>query len=254
MANRFTFTNDTITAGKFVELGRNTADLRARLQRLNQMQSVNDNSSSLAGIGQMASDNVITPDEKAIIAQEWEHIKSAYNSTVAMIESLGVDPQEFESFKAAYASLASLMESILSDMDSPSNVGDQFRTILNAYNSAATILQNWVNAYQNSVTSDISSYRLEIKRTPPSPTLDSTIIFSAYIYIDGVDRTADLMNTYMDPQTGLYPTLFNWIVSGTKDDEGLMGRIKGSRTFSVSASDFVNDNISVYFSSELEVG
>ena len=254
MAKRNDLQNQVVTAGRFVERGRVSIDMRERLRRMSQIVSIQQGNSSLTGVEQMASDNVITPEEKILLAQEWEHIKAAYNSTVSMMNELGVDPQEFESFKAAYSSLESLMNEILKDMNSTSLVGDQFRTILNAYNSAATILQNWVNAYQNSVTSDISSYRLEIKRTPPSPTLDSTIIFSAYIYIDGVDRTADLMNTYMDPQTGLYPTLFNWIVSGTKDDDGLMGRIKGSRTFSVSASDFVNDNISVYFSSELEVG
>lgn len=254
MANRFNFSNDTITGGKFVEIGKKSVDIKQRLGRFGLIQSANDSNVSLEGIGNLANDNVITPEEKKLLAQEWEHIKAAYSSTVSMVTALGVNPEEFESFKTSFASLSSIVESILSDMNKPTNTDGRFQVAIQAYDSAASILQNWINAYNNSVTAGISSYRLDIEHIPVSPTLDDTIQFTARVYIDGIDRTADLIESYTDSDTGLAPDLFNWYIEGTDDDEALIESVRGKQSFSVEAAELTGDTIRVYFSSELNVG
>ena len=254
MANRLNFSNDTVTGGRFVELGRKSVDLKTRLQRISQVSSNNDSNQSLAGLGSLTSDSVVTPEEKKLLAQEWEHILAAYNSTVSMVGSLGVNPEEFISFQTAFSQLQSLVNDILSDMNSNSQTDGRLDVAIEAYSSAATILQNWINAYNNSLTSDISSYRLDIARLPSSPTLDSTITFTAHIYIDEIDKTEELMNNYKDQDTGLYPDLFNWFIEGTEDDDALIEEVNGKRSFSIPASDFSGDVVKVYFSSSLNVG
>ena len=124
---------------------------------------------------------------------------------------------------------------------------------IQAYQSAATILQNWINSYNNNVTADISSYRFEVEHTPVSPTLEDTLTFVAYIYINGVDKTQELMNANNDG-SGLYPTLFQWFVKGTKDDDSLMEEIQGKRSWQVSASQLSNDSIRAYFSGTVDIG
>lgn len=254
MANRYTFSFDTVTAGKFVEVGKNTVNLKSRLRRISQIQSENNTNSSLQGIQQIASDNVITPEEKKLLADEWKHISAAYSSTVATITELGVNPEEFESFKTSYRTLESMMNAILADMNSNYTTDGRLDLAIRAYESATTILQNWVNAYQNSLTADISSYRLDVESSPVSPTLEDTIKFKAVIYIDGKDSTEEMMDSYRDPSTGLCPDLFQWSVSGTKNDSALIEEIAGKREFSVHASDLSGDIIKVYFASNLNVG
>lgn len=253
MAKRITRELDTVTAGKFVEIGRKSVDLRERLRRMSQVVSDNSINSSIAGIGQMAGDNVITPEEKKILAEEWEHIVAAYNSTVSTIIQLGVNPDEYQALQTAFNGLKSLMDSILADMDTATTVGDRLNVALEAYESAAKILQNWINSYMNDVTSGISSYRLEVISTPASPTLDDTITFSAKIYIDSIDKTEELKNAHRN-EAGLYPDLFIWSVEGTNDDDSLMEDIRGKEFFSIDASDIPGDSVRVYFSSSLNIG
>lgn len=254
MANRLNFSNDTLTASKFVEIGRKSVDLRTKLGRFGLLQSNNDTNSSITGIEQIANDNVITPEEKKLLAQEWEHIKAAYSSTVSTVNGIGVAPEELGALQSAYKTLESIIGSILSDMNSPYQTDGRLSLALEAYESAAKILQNWINAYNNSVTSGISSYRLSVDHSPVSPTLDDTIVFIGRIYIDGVDQTEELIETYKDAETGLAPDLFQWSIEGTKDDETLMESVKGKQMFSVKASDMTGDVIKAYFAAELNVG
>lgn len=253
MANRTRFSNDTVTAGKFVEIGRKSVDLRARLQRVAQLVSSSENNSSIHGIEQITSDNYITVEEKRKLKDEWEHIQAAYASTVATVTSLGVSPEEFISFQTAYGALKDKIDVILSDMTKPSTVDGSLDLSLQAYESAATILQNWINAYNNSLTADISSYRLDVESKPASPTFEDTITFTAHIYIDNVDKTDELINNYKN-EAGLCPDLFIWDISGTSDDESLMESSLGKKSFSVACSSFTNDSIKVFFSSKLNVG
>lgn len=244
---------DTITVGKIVERGKKSVDIKTRLERLSQTVSNNNTNSSLQGIQQITSDSVVTPQEKRQLAKEWEHIQAAYNSTVAMVEDLGVNPDEFLKFKAVYAQLSALMNEILADMNSSSKVDGGLEATIQAYQSAATILQNWINSYNNNVTADISSYRFEVEHTPVSPTLEDTLTFVAYIYINGVDKTQELMNANNDG-SGLYPTLFQWFVKGTNDDDSLMEEIQGKRSWQISASQLSNDSIRTYFSGTVDIG
>ena len=85
------------------------------------------------------------------------------------------------------------------------------------------------------------------------PSLDSTIVFTAHIYIDGIDKTEALIEANRN-DSGLCPDLFDWTISGTSDDEGLMEQSKGIRTISIPASSFVDDNVRVSFVSILNIG
>ena len=253
MANRINRSLDTITTGKVVEFRGKSRDLRERLARIGQVVSINSTNASVSAIGQIASDSVITPEEKQKLAKEWEHIRAAYNSTVSTVEGLGVSPEEFTSFKNAFSVLQTYMEEILSDMSTSYRSDGRFDIALDAYESAATILQNWINAYNSNLTAGISSYRLAVDYLPVSPTLDDEITFSASIYINGEDKTADLMAIHMD-ESGLYPDLFIWDISGTDDDSALMESVLGHRSFKVSATDLSGDVIRVSFSASIDVG
>ena len=254
MAKRTDLQNTIVTAGKFVERGSKSVDMRERLRRMSQIVSAQQGNSSIIGLEQIASDNVITPDEKKLIAEEWEHIQAAYNSTVSSVNSLGVNPEEFQQFKTAFLSLESFVNMILADMSQTTQTDGRFSVAMQAYESAATILQNWINAYQNSLTTDISSYRLAIDRSPSQVTPGDTVVFSAHIFIDEVDRTDDLIASYKDADTGLAPDLFNWIIEGTTDDEEAMKEANGKRMFSIQSTAFKADSIRVWFSSVLNVG
>ena len=54
--------------------------------------------------------------------------------------------------------------------------------------------------------------------------------------------------------SGLYPTLFQWFVKGTKDDDSLMEEIQGKRSWQISASQLSNDSIRAYFSGTVDIG
>lgn len=254
MAKRNDLQNEIVTAGKFVERGSKSIDMKEKLRRMSQIVSSQKDNSSITGLEQIASDNVITPEEKRLLAEEWEHIEAAYNSTVSSVNSLGVNPEEFQQFQSAFRSLQSFVQSILANMNEPSNTDGRFNVIMQAYESAATILQNWVNAYQNSLTTGVSSYRLDVDHSPAQVSLEDNVTFTANIFIDETDRTEELINSYKDPDTGLCPDLFNWVVSGTKDDEAVMEDANGKRMFTIPASSFLNDSVRVWFSSVLNVG
>lgn len=252
MVKRTRFSNDTVTAGKFVEIGRKSVDLKSRLERVSQLVSSTDQSASINAMQQITADNFISPEEKKKLADEWKHIQSAYSSTVSTVTGLGVTPAEFLSFQSAFTSLKAEMESILSDMSKPSTSGD-LDIMLQAYQSAATILQNWINSYNNSLTADISNYRLDVESSPVSPAIDDEITFTAKIYIDGVDRTADMINQYKD-ENGLCPSLFDWNISGANNDEELMGQVKGKQSFTIPGSSLSGDSIKVFFSASVNIG
>lgn len=253
MATRRNHSNETVTAGKFVALGQDAQDLKARLRRLNQLSQSSQNSSLISGINGIISDNIITPSEKRQLADEWEHIQAAYSNTVSTVDSLGINPEEFQAFKAAFNQLKSVIEPLLKNMAQSSNVDGSLQGVIEAYNSAATILQNYLTAYQNGLTASISDYRLAITMNPAVPDINDTIQFSASIYIQGVDKTSELMNEQGDVD-GLYPDLFDWLIEGTKDDEGYMQSAKGKRVIEIPASAFSSDNISVQFFSTITIG
>ena len=253
MATRRNHTNETVTAGKFVALGQQAQDLKEKLRRLNQIVQSSNNSSQISGINEIIGDNIITPSEKRQLASEWEHIQSAYSNTVATVEQLGINPTEFQSFKAAFQQLKSAIEPLLKNMAQSSNADSSLQGIMEAYNTAATILQNYLTAYQNGLTASISDYRLAITMNPAVPDINDTIQFSASIYIQGVDKTSELMNEQGDVD-GLYPDLFDWLIEGTDDDEGYMEQSKGKRVIEIPASAFSTDNITVQFSSTIVIG
>lgn len=252
MAIRINEGLNTVTAGAFVQIGGKSVDLREKISRVGQVVSNAKTDESLNNLQTITSDGVITPSEKAQIKKEWEHIQAAYNSTVSMVEDLGVNPDEYLSFQSAYNSLKAMMDSILSDMSSSSNTDGSLDSLLQAYQSSATILQNWINSYSNDLTANLSDYSLRVSHTPQYPTLDSTITFTAYIYIKGIDKTEELMSSHED-ESGLYPDLFIWDVSGTSDDESIIESIKGKRTWQISASQLAYDVIRARFSSSLYV-
>ena len=253
MADRNNLTNQTVTAGKFVELGQKAQDLKAKLRRISQISQSSSNSAQISGINSMLSDNILTPAEKRQLQAEWEHIQAAYSNTVATVEQLGINPDQFQSFKAAFQQLKVVIEPLLKNMSESTAADPNLQGVLEAYNTAATILQNYINAYQNDLTASVSDYRLAITTAPAVPTIDDTIQFSASIYVNGVDRTSDLMQEQGD-EDGLYPNLFDWIIEGTDDDEGYMESAKGKRVISIPASAFSTDNITVQFFSTILIG
>lgn len=253
MSTRRNYTTNTVTAGKFVEIGKSAQDLKAKLRRINLISNSSDNTAQISGIEQIAGDSVITPSEKRLLAEEWEHIVAAYNSTVSLVNQLDINPNEFVAFNHAFESLKTMVEGILADMTTESKTDGRLQVLVEAYNSAASILQDYITAYQNGLTQSISSYRLQLTSVPTSPEPDDTIVFTASIFIDGVDSTEDLMQSYIESD-GRCPALFNWDIEGTTDDEGYMEDNLGRRVLSIPASDFSSDRITVAFSSKISVG
>lgn len=251
MAVRRNYTTDTVTAGKFVPIGQDSETMKARLRRINQLSQTSQNSSLISGIGSIVGDSVITPGEKRQLAEEWEHIQSAYSSTVSLVEQLGINPDEFVRFKSAFEQLKVMMESILENMGESTPTDGRLQTVLEAYSSAATILQNYLTAYQNGLTASISEYRLAVTHTPTNPKPGDTIKFSASIYISGVDRTQDLMDEYVED--GSYPDLFDWSIEGTDDDSGYMTAGLGKRVIEIPSSALIGDNVTVSFSSTIVI-
>lgn len=253
--------NNTVTARKFVEIGANGDDVKGKIKLLSQAYLSQMSSAQLTELGKITSDKTVTPDEKKLLKEEWEHIQSAYSSVVAAAADMDIDDtEEFEAYKNAYEKLAEIMESILADMSTTTQLSSSVDSIINEYNSAANLFNIYMTTVSNALLRDINDIRLAVITDKDYFDPGENIVFNGIVQVMNLNTgmfeelTEAQKSIYLDSDTGLYPKLYQWQFSGTKDDDYWNTFAQGKRDVTIPSSAFFRDRIEVILNSDLIVG
>lgn len=251
MANRTNLTDTVVTARKFVPIGKDAATLKNRIKSISASVSSYNSMVSFDIFKGMAEDEVITPQEKRILASEWEQIQSGFAQISLSAQELELDDTElFSTLESAYANLRSEVEAVLYDMNTSSIVSYRFTVAFDSYASAANSFNSFLIAEREGIQEAYSKTRLEVVAAPSEISPEDDVTLSARIIIDNVDMSSVIEERTGADEDGLYPSLYKWHFSGTKDDEYFNNLALGQREFTVPASDIFHTlNFEVFFES-----
>lgn len=261
MAKQLDYENKIVTAGRFIERGGKQFSLTQKLKNLSFMVSSGSTNTAIKELEKITSDNVVTPDEKISLKQEWEYIQAAFASISATVTKMDKEEsEEYLNLKTAYEELASAIEPILSDMNSTSELTEPINPYIENYTSSASVLNIYLTMLNNQVIKDISDVMLKVVAEYDYVKPYDSVKLTAMIMVfndNGVlsgEIPDSIKELYKDPETGLYPKLYQWSFSGTTDDDGLAEANKGQREVTIPYSSFIGRNIKASFYSELIVG
>lgn len=259
MSVQLNYSDKLVTAGQFIERGSKNSTLIDKLSRLSQTISSQSLNSSFNELSKITSDNVVTPSEKKSLKEEFDFIKSAYSNISASIRTMGLeDSEEFKKLSNAYDVLTSKIEPILADMNTTTELSESLDTYVSAYTSAANELNIYVSLVNNSILQEVSDISLVVNSNKNTIKPGESVIFEAIIYSHKTNPpqeiSDEIKNYYYDAETGTYPALYQWNISGTKNDEQWIADSKGKRSITIPYSEFENTQVSADFSAEMIVG
>lgn len=255
MAQHLNFQNKIVSGGRFVPLEGDNISLRQKVSRLSQAITSVNLGNQIAGITKITSDNVVTVAEKPSLLKEWEYIKEAYNMTVSAVEEMGLESTEqFHNFQVSYEKLESVMESIFADMNTDTILTQDVGTIISEYNQKAISLNSFLTGTSNSLLRELSKYSLDVE-VPYSVETNSDLTIKAVIrcFNEETGQDAEMTEEQKEPYKigDVWPMLYIWNISGTKNDEMLMDTNRGKPSITIPANYFSGESISVSFSSVL---
>lgn len=259
MARRTDLSNNIVTAGKFIERGGRSVSITEKLSRLSTIMNSANNNVSKNEIMKITSDNIITPLEKQSLKTEWDYIKSGFSSITSTISSMGqLNSEEYNDLKISYDNLEAIMESILADMNKSTELAEPIDRYLNDYSQNANMLNIYLASVNNSILEEASQIGLVVESNYNYIKPNQSVVFTAFIYSyktgGPVEISDEVKELYKDPETGLYPKLYQWSISGTKNDEQWNSNALGRRQITIPYSDFEDSQISASFICELSVG
>ena len=260
MADRVNFTDSIVTARKYVSMEGKSEQLANKLASLSNKVSTSNRNAQINIFNKILSDNIITPDEKISLSAEMDHIDSAFVATTASVTSLGLENSaEYLMYKQQYGILKKKVEEILSDMNSSTEVAEPISRYIEGYSSAADTLNSYMIAFSNKSLASVSDFQLSVDASTVSPTPEDNITFTARIlkknnaglFEEMSQSQYDSYKVIDDSGNATYPKLFIWDITGTTDDEGYKKLADGHKTFTIPASAFSNDSVSVRFYSDI---
>lgn len=251
MANRTNLTDTVVTARKFVPIGKDAATLKNRIKSISTSISSYNSQVSLDIFKGMAEDDVITPEEKKVLATEWAQIQSGFAQISASAHELELDDTDlFRTMEDAYSILKSEIESVLKNMSEPTIVTYKFTIAFDSYSSAASSFNSFLIAEREGIQETYTKTRLDVVISPLTITPEDTVTLSARIIIDNVDMSSVIEERTGADDAGLYPTLYKWHFQGTKNDEYFNNFALGQKEFMIPAKDlFLNLTFDVFFES-----
>lgn len=255
MAKRINMEANHVTAGKFIEIGKDSVSLRQRLRAIGQSAASSSNSLRMEIIQSIASDNTITPEEKKSLAEEYDYIVQGFNSITSNVKSLGLeDSTQYKALKERYDELVSMIAPLLDDMDSSSAVPDGFSSIFQAFTTQANTLNSYLVYFQSGVQSKLLNYTLQVKPDIVSISQGDTCNLTAYIYLEDMNVTQSEMNKItVTDESHPYPTLFKWSFDGLKDNDKKADEALGNRSVSISFDEISGTSFNASFTSTIEV-
>ena len=259
MAKQQDFENRIVTGGKFIERAGGGLSLKEKLARLSNTVISSNYNASFKELNSITSDNTVTPNEKISLKQEWEYIKSAFANMTANVTKMGADTSdEYIALKNAYDNLADVIEPILEDMNKTSQLTVPVGQYIEAYSSSANVLNIYLASVNNSILEDVSDIGLEVLTDYDFIKPNQSVKFTAMIYTaktgGRVEISDEIKELYKDAETGLYPALYQWTITGTKNDSQWMQDSLGKKEVTIPYSAFSGDMVSAFFRSDMVVG
>lgn len=248
---------DTISAGKFVERGSKPLDI-SKIRRIGQSIYSSNLNAQINEIGKITSDNIVTPEEKVRLLEEWNYIKASFASITSSVTSMGeLESVEYKEFEKAFNELKAVIEPVLVDMDKPSEITSSITTALEKYSSSANTLNIYTSLINNNVLKEISDLTVRVVVEQPDIRPGDNAVFKAevLVYKDGwpVPIPPEVKELYRDPD-GLYRKLYQWKITGTKRDPYWTDDSQGKEIVTIPYSEIAKESITAYFNAEMIVG
>lgn len=242
--NRTNLTDTVVTARKFVQVGKDVETAKSKLRAISAAISSSEVSNLMDAVNNLTIDSKITPEEKILLRDEWDSIKSAFAEAESAAISLEIeDSDNFQNLKTAYDNLNAQIEYILRDMNSATIIGNEFSIIFNAYISEASSFNSFMTAAREGIQQKFTLYKCNILATPPEIT-----------YEDEVELQAMVVNDTTDVTASLDASDFYWEFSGTSDDEKYNELAKGKKSVKIPAKEiFSSSRFDVRFFAILDI-
>lgn len=205
---------------KIREVGSRSKVDRVKLVSASIAISNRDTSDILAGLGNIASDGLVSPVEKRQLDMLFRQLKAEYPTVASEAEKYKELPDwkaeytsQLEAYEKAYSDFYSLLSEILKDMKASSPVSQgQLSTIAQAYYTALSALDSTLQQFRYGIDRIEFRYKATQTQTKPDaedvtleefPTLSSTDKYlwrkQTIYYTSGkVDVTVDLIAVYGD--------------------------------------------------------
>lgn len=259
MAKQLDYEDKIVTGGRFIERAGKGLSLKDKLRRLSNTYTSANTNASIKEISKITSDNVITPSEKRNLAQEWGYIQAAFASITNTVSNMGEDEsEEYLALKTAYENLADVIEPILADMNTTTELTTPIDQYIEAYTNSASVLNIYLSLVNNSILEDVSNIGLEVRAEYDYIKPYETVKLTAMIFTaktgQRVEISDEIKDLYKDPETGLYPKLYQWTITGTTDDDYWNEYALGRREVEIPYSSFDGNNVSAFFRADMVVG
>lgn len=255
MANRRDLQADHVTAGKFIPVGKDSVSLKQKLRQVGQTVSTSKNNVRVEVIKGIATDLIITPEEKEALKVEMDYITAGYTQMKSYVEAVGLEENHtFKSFKSVYEDLLAAVEPVLADMETSSNVSNDFSTLFSRYTSCATSLNNYLLSFQTGAQDKVNNYTLLIDSSTTNLSKDLKVTLTANIYLYDTNVTLREMDKkVIEDKEHPYPTLFIWVFSGLTDDIAMQEEALGKRVVEIPYDSIADTSFTAMFMSNIEV-
>ncbi len=255
MANRRDLQADHVTAGKFIPVGKDSVSLKQKLRQVGQVVSTKANNVRVEVIKGIATDLIITPEEKEALKIEMDYITTGYTQMKSYVEAVGLeDSSEFKYFKNLYERLLAAVEPVLADMESSSSVSKDFAAMFSSYTSCATRMNNYLLSYQTGAQDKVNNYSLLIDSSTTDLSKDLKVTLTANIYLyDSNVTQREMGKITVKDEDHPYPTLFIWVFTGLTDDIAMQEEALGKRVVEIPYDSISGSSFTAMFMSNIEV-
>lgn len=260
MANRINYSDDVLTARRFVPIGSDGSDIIQKVRSISKKVSGVNLSNHITEIDRISSDLVITPSEKKSLKSEFDYIKSAYATTYSTVLSLGLEGSaEFIELRTRYEELENVLGPIFANMETSSSISESLSQYFEALSSASAGMNSYMIAFSNSALASVSDIRCDLSISDMSPDIGSTVTATARIMKRDssgsfVEFDESQYRVYREEKADgsfYYPKLFIWEISGTKDDDAFNSSNLGIKSITINMSDIASDSFTVKYHSDI---
>ena len=255
MANRRDLQADHVTAGKFIPVGKDSVSLKQKLRQVGQTVSTSKNNVRVEVIKGIATDLIITPEEKESLKVEMDYITAGYTQMKSYVESVGLEEStSFTSFKNRYEKLLEAVEPVLADMETSSSVSKDFSSLFSSYTSWATELNNYLLSFQTGAQDKVNNYTLRIVSSTTDLNKDLKVTLTANIYLyDSNVTQSEMGKIKVLDEDHPYPTLFIWEFTGLADNIAMQEEALGNRVVEIPYDSISDSSFTATFMSNIEV-
>ncbi|AEC02379.1 hypothetical protein [Parasphaerochaeta coccoides] len=196
MSNEYNAAGKSLVVDEITELHPQSRQTSGDIKRIADAQlAKRDLARIKAEIGEMTSDDVLTPSEKSILYREWKTMQSSHALYSSQAESYGMKEQQvYVSYAQAYLVLDDQLGDVLHDLTTPSDIsGAVLKARFDAYYGASSLLDEEFFTYTTGLLQgldDRTKFTL-ILYAAPLPAEGTTTIHAQLLDEEGQDVSAD---------------------------------------------------------------